>query len=80
VNVAKIEVDEWAYNYLRNELVACERALRVILELSGQQAATFGNVYVYRAEDGGVGAYFVDENGERLQDLNYAMIDRKKLR
>lgn len=65
------------YNILSNELAALNRAMEVILDQRGVDDLRIGNVYVYRAADGGVGCWFVDEQGNRLESIDYAHAEGK---
>lgn len=66
-----IGLSEWEYNILFNEIAGMERALIVLMDDRGVDEMTIGNVYVYRAEGDHVGCWFVNEQGERLKDVNY---------
>jgi len=74
--MAHVILSTWEYNVLSNEAAAFERALVCLLDERNVDELEIGNVYVYRAEGGGVGAWFIDEQGYKLEPVNYAMADK----
>lgn len=70
-----ITLSKWEYNILMNEHAALNRAMEVLLHTLGASDIQLDNVYIYPAEGGGVGTWFVDEVGERLKDIDYALAD-----
>jgi hypothetical protein len=52
------------YNMILNEWSAYERALVCLFDERSINELRIGNVYLYRADGGGIGAWFVDENGD----------------
>lgn len=68
-----IPLPDWEYNFHFNQIAAMERAFLVLMDERGVHELTIGNVYLYRAEGDHIGCWFVDETGNRLKDLDYAL-------
>lgn len=73
--MANVPISTWEYNVISNEYAAFERALLVLMDERGVDGMTLGNVYIYRADDGHIGAWFVDEQGVKQPPVDYSLAD-----
>jgi hypothetical protein len=71
-----MNISKWEYNVISNEYAVYERALVLLMDERGVDELRIGNVYLYRADGGGVSGWFVDENGDKLKSVDYAFGDK----
>lgn len=72
-----ISVSSYVYNCIVNDEAVLSRAVQLLLEQMGVVELQIGNVYVYQSMDGASG-WFVDENGKRLQNVDYAFVEESE--
>ena len=63
------------YNRMTNEAAVLSRAVELLLERLGVVEIRIGNVHVYQGADGGADGWFIDENSNHLEAVDYALAE-----